>query len=265
MSFWLMRPHPIYAESRQHQIIYFLGGKEKMEPKKRPKWALLIIDMENAFVDPSSPHCIKMARESLPACKSVVETCREVKMPIFYIKRTYRADGSDVEITRWDRWANTGRSMAPGSTGAQGADYCTEIKPQQGDYLMYKPRWSAFFQTSLDLLLRRLGVQGVVIIGTTTPNCIRTTAYDANAYDYETVIISDATSSQTPEIQKANLVDMKGMGARILSAAEFAQQAYSFELENWVEQIRRDKYENELNPELINLHPDGTTGWIDKW
>jgi hypothetical protein len=38
-----------------------------MELKKRPKWALLIIDMENAFVDPSSPHCIKMASGSLPA------------------------------------------------------------------------------------------------------------------------------------------------------------------------------------------------------
>jgi nicotinamidase-related amidase len=236
-----------------------------MEQKKRPKWALLIIDMENAFVEPSSPHCIKFAKDSLPACKTVVETCREAKMPIFYMKNIYRDDGSDIEITRWEQWANTGRSMTPGSTGAKGADYCTEIKPQHGDYLMYKPRWSAFFQTSLDLMLRRLGVQGVVIIGTTTPHCVRTTAYDANAYDYETVIITDATSSKTEEIQKAHLEDLKNMGARMLSAAEFAERVDSFELENWVEQIRRDKYENELKPESIALHADGKIGWIDKW
>jgi nicotinamidase-related amidase len=236
-----------------------------MNTIQRPEWALLIIDMENAFVDPTSPHCIKMAQESLPACRQVIDTCRAEKMPIFNIKRTYRDDGSDIEITRWEQWANTGRSMAPGSTGPKGADYCKEIQPQQGDYLLYKPRWSAFFQTSLDLILRRLGIRGVVIIGTTTPNCVRTTAYDANAYDYETVIISDATSSKTSEIQQANLEDLRGMGSRILTAAEFAEHAHAFELEHWVERIRQDKYENERIPEPIGLHADGTSGWIDRW
>ena len=62
----------------------------------------------------------------------------------------------------------------------------------------------------------------VVLIGTTTPNCIRTTCYDANALDYNVVVLSDCTSSQTEEIQRVNLEDMARMGAHVMTAAEFA-------------------------------------------
>ena len=60
-----------------------------------------------------------------------------------------------------------------------------EVKP--GDHYIAKKRWSAFFQTHLDLLFRRLGVANVVLAGVQTPNCIRGTAYDAIALDYPKV------------------------------------------------------------------------------
>lgn len=69
------------------------------------------------------------------------------------------------------------------------------VLPQ--DYVLVKPRFSAFFHTGLDLILRRLGVQTVLLAGTTTPNCIRTTCYDAISLDYDAVVLSDCTSSVT--------------------------------------------------------------------
>jgi len=54
-----------------------------------------------------------------------------------------------------------------------------------GEYLVCKRRWSAFFQTELDSLLKRLGVDQVVVTGVQTPNCIRGTVWDANSLDYE--------------------------------------------------------------------------------
>ena len=108
--------------------------------------------------------------------------------------------------------------MAPGSYGAQEPE---SLRPQPGDYTIIKPRWSAFFQTELDLILRRLGIRTVILAGTTTPNCIRTTCYDANALDYNVVILSDCTSSQTEEIQQANLADMERMGALVINTCEF--------------------------------------------
>lgn len=228
-------------------------------------WAVLVIDMENGFVDPASPHCIRMAQASLPAVKLVLDASREQGVPVFYIKRIYRPDGSDVELTRWQAWADGGRAMGPGSQGPSGADYCEEIRPQEGDYLIYKPRWSSFFATPLDLILRRLGVKGVILLGTTTPNCIRTTAYDANSLDYEVIVVSDGTSSQTLEIQQANLLDMKNMGARIMTAEELVRSLPELRLEGWVERIREDRVTNQRNPEPVYDLPAGGKGWIDRW
>ena len=155
----------------------------------------------------------------MPACAAAIETARKKGIPIFFVKRIYRADGSDVECTRHDTWLGGGRSMSPGSFGAEEPE---GLRPAPGDYTIIKPRWSAFFQTELDLILRRLGVRTVILAGTTTPNCIRTTCYDANALDYNVVVLSDCTSSQTEEIQRVNLEDMARMGAHVMTAAEFA-------------------------------------------
>ena len=87
---------------------------------------------------------------------------------------------------------------------------------EPSDYQIIKPRWSGFFQTELDLILRRLQIETVVLIGTTTPNCVRTTCYDAIALDYETIIIEQCCSSQTEEIQRANMEDMEHIGAKII-------------------------------------------------
>ena len=83
-----------------------------------------------------------------------------------------------------------------------------EVTPQEGDYVVLKPRFSAFFHTELDLILRRLGVRTLYLTGTTTPNCIRTTCYDGLSLDYNVGILTDCCSSNSDEIQQANMVDM---------------------------------------------------------
>ena len=87
------------------------------------------------------------------------------------------------------RQSDGGRYLAPGSTGPLSIDVPQEFKPKAGDYCIIKPRFSAFFQTELDLILRRLGVTTVILAGTTTPNCIRTTCYDGISMDYNVLII----------------------------------------------------------------------------
>lgn len=186
--------------------------------KNPTKSAFILIDMEQGFIDPSSAHCIKGAAATVPACEKAIQTARQKGIPVFFVKRIYREDGSDVECTRYQSWVAGGRSMSPGSFGAQEPE---SLRPQPGDYTIIKPRWSAFFQTELDLILRRLDIRTVILAGTTTPNCIRTTCYDANALDYNVVVLSDCTSSQAKEIQQANLDDMKRMGAFIIDSCAF--------------------------------------------
>ena len=186
--------------------------------KNPTRSALIVIDMERGFIDRESSHCIAQAEATIPACIRAVEIARAKQIPVFFVKRHYRADGSDVECTRYAAWVKGGKSMRPGTEGAEEPH---GLAPKEGDYSIIKPRWSAFFGTELDLILRRLSVRRVILAGTTTPNCIRTTCYDANALDYNVVILTDCTSSQTEEIQRVNLADMERMGAVLMDTAAF--------------------------------------------
>ena len=187
------------------------------------KQALLVIDMQNGFLNPASPLCIRGARATVPACARVIAACRQAGTPVVFINRAYRADGSDVERTRRQIWAAGGKPLLPGSTGELSVENPPEFCRTPEDYEIIKPRYSAFFQTALDLLLRRLGVDTVVLTGTTTPNCIRTTCYDAISLDYRVLVLADCCSSNTEEIQRANLLDMANIGAEILPSPAFLE------------------------------------------
>ena len=77
--------------------------------------AFIIIDMENGFISPESAHCIAGARATVPACGRALEAARRKGIPVFFVKRIYRGDGSDVELTRYEGWQSGGRAMRPAS------------------------------------------------------------------------------------------------------------------------------------------------------
>ncbi len=183
--------------------------------------ALLVIDLERGFIDESSPLCIRGAAATLPACGQAIAYAREAGVPVFFIHRAYRANGSDVEACRYPGWQAGGKPLAPGSAGPGSVETPPEVTPQEGDYVVLKPRFSAFFHTELDLILRRLGVRTLYLTGTTTPNCIRTTCYDGLSLDYNVGILTDCCSSNSDEIQQANMVDMANIGATLMTCAEF--------------------------------------------
>lgn len=111
-------------------------------------------------------------------------------------------------------------------TGTTGAALVDGLSPNpEHDYVIVKKRFSAFMHTHLDALLRRLGVDHIVICGVQTPNCIRATAFDAVSLDYPRVtVLSDATASANSSVQASNLEDMKNVGIEILKVAEWKQQ-----------------------------------------
>ena len=225
--------------------------------------ALLVIDMENGFVEPEGGHCIRFAKGTVPACVRAVETAREKGIPVFFVKRIYRTDGSDVELTRHAAWVAGGRACGPATTGPNSAQAPEGLRPQPGDYTIIKPRWSAFFQTELDLILRRLDVRTVILTGTTTPNCVRTSCYDAISLEYNTVVLTDCCSSQTEEIQRVNLEDMGRAGAILMDSAAFADYD-----ENTVTDlsaaIRQQMLTEDFLPEPFTTDETGTQ-WPDLW
>lgn len=215
------------------------------------KTALLIIDMQKDFTLPGAPFYVDTGLRVLPNIVHALEAAREAKMPVVHVFRYYRADGSDVEITRYDGFVKTGGGCVPGTTGAEILD---EIKPVEGEYLIVKQRWSAFFRTELDGLLRRLGVDQVVLTGVQTPNCIRGTAWDANSLDYECIVLTDATGAKTDEVHQANLFDMKNIGIDLMTTDEFCACVPDVPHRGYAERIRADIESGRVVPEPVDRH-----------
>ncbi len=177
--------------------------------------AILVIDMQNDFVDPNGKLCVAGAKATIPAINALIKYGKSKNWKVVWVVRDHRASGVDVDAPRIPLFVDGNNSYCvPGTWGGAIAD---GLKPETDDIILPKFRNSAFFHTNLDLMLRRMGVKTVVLAGTQYPNCVRGTANDAMSYDYETVICTDACSAKTEEVAKANVFDMANMGIKCIS------------------------------------------------
>ena len=172
---------------------------------------LLIVDMQNDFVRPDGPMPVPTAEEIVPKLKDMLHSFRRRGLPVIHVIREHREDASDVEISRIEKF----RQGKYGLKGTRGAEIIDELKPVAGETVLAKRRFSAFFMTELPLILNRIRPEYVVIAGIQTPNCIRQTAVDSLSHNFETVVVSDATTAASAEVHQSNLADMDRMGIRI--------------------------------------------------
>ncbi|MCX6698429.1 MAG: cysteine hydrolase [Methanomicrobiales archaeon] len=177
---------------------------------KRP--ALLIIDMQNDFVRVGAPMQMPGAEYIIANIRDVLEAFRHQGHPVFHVVRVHRGDGSDVEVFRREIFNNVPFAVE----GTPGSAIIDELMPVQGEYIIRKSRMSAFMNTDLDLLLRSLGIDTVVVTGIQTPNCIRTTVFDAAAIGYQSVLVEDAVAARNSAVHQANLFDMANIGTVIV-------------------------------------------------
>jgi ureidoacrylate peracid hydrolase len=163
---------------------------DSVDPKAT---ALLVIDMENDFVRPGAPFEVKAALEILPKLKKLIAFCRRTGIKIIYTTHVHRADGSDM-----GRFADLYPAIADRVglvDGTAGIEIFSEIAPRPGEIVVKKHRYSAFYGTDLDVILRGLGVDTVIIAGVTTEDCCHATARDAMFRDYKVAFLSDCTGT----------------------------------------------------------------------
>jgi len=137
-------------------------------------------------------------------------------LPVIHVLRVHRKDGSDIEIFRkipLGRGVRSQGTFGPPNRRLSLAE----------EYTIEKTRMSAFMGTDLDLLLRSLGVTSLFVTGIQTPNCIRTTVFDAAAYNYGVFLVGDATAAQTADVHAANIRDMEKIGTRIIGTSEVSR------------------------------------------
>jgi len=181
--------------------------------------ALLVIDMQNDFVREGAALRVAGAEGIIPRIREVLDIFRARRLPVVHVLRVHRKDGSDVEVFRKSLFGQRAFAVR-GSWGASAVD---ELSPAPEEYTIEKTRMSAFIGTDLDLLLRSLGVTCLFVTGIQTPNCVRTTVFDAAAYNYEVFLVSDATAAQSADVHAANIRDLENIGTRIIRTSEIAR------------------------------------------
>lgn len=188
------------------------------------KTAFLVIDMQKAFVEPGAALRIAGAKATVPAIRHALDAARRAGARIWWVEREYAADGSDMEKPRRKALESLGISgvLAPGSTGLNSVEQPDGLRKEPGDRTIIKKRYSAFFGTDLDRQLREEGIETIVLLGTTTPNCIRSTCYDGISLNYDVVVLEPCCSSNTPEIQRSNMEDMERAGAVIIRLSDLS-------------------------------------------
>lgn len=179
--------------------------------------ALILIDMQNDIAHPDGQAFIPDAGHKVRAMAAVLDAFRTAGAPVMHVVRSYRRDTWDVERFRVPYFQNGPGFTVEGTWGAQIVDRLT---PEPGEPVVVKQRFSAFFQTELDMLLRRAGVTRVVVAGVNLPNCPRTTMYDAIGHDYDVVAVADGLATTSDETHRINLQDLAAVGVRIAEAGE---------------------------------------------
>jgi nicotinamidase-related amidase len=186
----------------------------------RKEICLLVIDMQNDFLDANSQLFVPKGPSMVKNVRRILDYFRDNNLSRIFIRRFHRKDGSDIDKSRSDIFKSSGGFLVGGTVGVK---IIEELNPLPEEIVVNKRRWSAFFGTELDMILRRKGVKTLILTGVQTPNCIRATFYDAVSLDYDVIIIEDGTASGNDEIQKSNLYDMEKMGAKILNTEELIE------------------------------------------
>lgn len=184
--------------------------------KGNSKTALLIIDMQRDFVEPSAVLCVAGAAATVPAIDTLARRGRELGWTVIHVIRVHRADGSDAEPARRHLFTGGSGYCVAGSRGAEIVD---GISVCPSDITVIKTRFSGFYRTDLDGILSRLGTRRIVIAGTQYPNCIRATAVDALMRDYEVTVCTDCCSAADEQTARANIADMRRMGISCLPSS----------------------------------------------
>ena len=199
-----MKPY-VTADSLDQQTEYWLAriapyNMHPMQPHLQ-KTALLVTDMQIFFLDPGSPTFTCGGPAILPRLKKLISVFREKGLPVIYTQHVHHPDHLDSGIMGW-WWEGMCIEGSPES------QVHPEIAPNPGEKVIQKHRYSAFYNTDLETILRVLKVEDLVISGVMTNMCCESSARDAYYRDYRVFFLADGTGSINEEMHLASLMNL---------------------------------------------------------
>lgn len=175
--------------------------------------AILVVDMLNDFVTGALKCDRSLAIVDQTA--KLLDAARKYHVPVIFCNDAHLRN-IDHELKLWGDHA---------IAGTKGAEVIPELNVCEKDYIVPKRRYSGFFHTDLDLLLKELGIEGVILTGLHTHMCVRHTAADAYCLGYQIIVAKDATDAFTETDYLSGLQYLKDVyGAEIDSVDALIQK-----------------------------------------
>lgn len=192
---------------------------DSLDPKRS---ALVVIDMQNAFVASGAPMEVPAARGIVAPINRLAAELRRRGVAVIWVAHENRQDGRDW-AGFFDAFIAPGRradASAALSAGAELQKLYPALEVAPGDLRLPKNRYSAFIKNDFEQKLQERGIDTLLIAGTKTNVCCECTARDAMMLDYKVVLLSDCTAALSDDEQRATLENMIQQFGDVLSADE---------------------------------------------
>jgi ureidoacrylate peracid hydrolase len=165
------------------------------------KSALLVVDMQVFFLNPSSQTFTSGGEAILPNVQRLIHAFRQAGRPVIYTRHVHHPDHLDSGIMGW-WWEGMCLEGSPES------EVHPALAPLPGEKQVLKHRYSSFYNTDLETVLRCLKVEDLIITGVMTNLCCESTARDAYFRDYRVFFLADGTGSVSEELHLATLLNL---------------------------------------------------------
>ncbi|HET8570008.1 MAG TPA: isochorismatase family protein [Candidatus Limnocylindria bacterium] len=189
--------------------------------------AVVVVDVVRGFTGDRGDDHVTALRKYRSACgpgswdavealARLVDAGRSRRFPVVFT----RAQPLPVELRGAQRRKNARAGREAEESGGRGSEWIPELTPRPGDVVIEKTKPSIFFGTPLLSHLQSLGVDHLIVGGTTTSGCVRASVYDAFSYNFGVTVVEDACFDRFPTSHKANLFDMDSKFADVRPLAD---------------------------------------------
>jgi ureidoacrylate peracid hydrolase len=204
-----------------------VGMGEKASPRHT---ALVVIDMQNDFIAKDGliareGRDVSQAEAMAQELPKLLKTAREAGVFVVFVRNVYTTDNnfylSDVWLEQAARKRNGGYTRIPvcGENSWSG-DFYGDVRPLPGEPIVTKHRYSAFYNTDLDTILRANGIRTVVLTGVVTNVCVETSAREAFVRDYYVAVVKDGTAAYSQADHDMTLSNIDRFFGEVTSIAE---------------------------------------------